>query len=395
MKQVTTTGSQNFSLRVLIVYTAAPDRGSEPGAGWGFLGASAKLSRHLGDNLLVILKQEDREVCEVQLRKEGKFDNLHFSAVGTLGGTLGRLAGGRIGYLIWRLSVIKKIRNISKEVSITSIHQATWGTALLPPAVPRNMREKLIWGPVAVPQLISPLAKTIIQPLIKSVAKMNARGVRLLIANNDFTKSVFGARGDRTVVLEPHIFAEKRRIRVSKVRKQICVVGLLVKRKRVDLAIRLLEHSRLGDFNLKIVGDGPQRSKLEKLVSELGLDNRISITGWLTHDEALNIIAESVLLIHPSEREGAGFVVGEAAAMGTRAISFQDSGAATVIRFSENGGEVVMRDENAIENLAETVLRLTTAQLRTVPSNRWSSRRFKYLLNSWWHFEPAEHPVQP
>jgi teichuronic acid biosynthesis glycosyltransferase TuaC len=76
---------------------------------------------------------------------------------------------------------------------------------------------------------------------------------------------------------------------------------------------------------LVVVGDGPERSRLEALARARGVDARF--VGRVPRDEALAWIGAADVLIHASEAEGLSTVVREAEALGTPVAVHVDRGA--------------------------------------------------------------------
>ena len=91
------------------------------------------------------------------------------------------------------------------------------------------------------------------------------------------------------------------------------VVARLVPAKRVD---RVIEHvaERRRDLALVVVGDGPERSRLEALARDRGVDAQF--TGLVRRPEALAWIGAADVLLHASEQEGCSTVLREADALG-------------------------------------------------------------------------------
>lgn len=94
-------------------------------------------------------------------------------------------------------------------------------------------------------------------------------------------------------------------------------VGRLVATKRVDWAIRHVARTRDVD-TLVVVGDGPERPRLEQLARALGVDARFM--GAVGRDQALAWIGAADALLHASTAEGLSTVVREAEALGTRVV---------------------------------------------------------------------------
>jgi glycosyltransferase involved in cell wall biosynthesis len=91
-------------------------------------------------------------------------------------------------------------------------------------------------------------------------------------------------------------------------------VGRLVTSKRVDRVIEHVARSRDVDA-LVVVGDGPERGRLEALARRRGVNARF--TGALPRDEALAWIRAAHVMLFASEEEGASTVLREAEALGT------------------------------------------------------------------------------
>jgi glycosyltransferase involved in cell wall biosynthesis len=99
-------------------------------------------------------------------------------------------------------------------------------------------------------------------------------------------------------------------------------VGRLVEYKRIDLLLRLWERVRpVVGGRLLIVGDGPERERLEQLAGP-----GVEFTGHVSESRKHELLCAAWLLLHPSALEGWGLVVTEAAARETPAIAFDVPG---------------------------------------------------------------------
>ncbi|MEV8015450.1 glycosyltransferase family 4 protein [Streptomyces sp. NPDC086554] len=99
-------------------------------------------------------------------------------------------------------------------------------------------------------------------------------------------------------------------------------MGRLVEYKRIDLLLRLWERVRpVTGGRLVIVGDGPERARLEQLAGP-GVEFR----GHVSEAEKHRLLCEAWLLLHPSAVEGWGLVVTEAATRFTPAVGFDVPG---------------------------------------------------------------------
>lgn len=75
------------------------------------------------------------------------------------------------------------------------------------------------------------------------------------------------------------------------------------------------------DLTAKIIGTGPLASALQNQIVDLGIKNNVELTGSIPYDETLIFIAQSRVLVHPSNFEGFGMIFIEAMASGTHFIS--------------------------------------------------------------------------
>jgi glycosyltransferase involved in cell wall biosynthesis len=106
-------------------------------------------------------------------------------------------------------------------------------------------------------------------------------------------------------------------------------MGRLIPLKCVDLLLRAFASARhQAPMRLWILGDGPERARLERLANDLGLregganDNGVAhFAGWLPQEACLEWLVEADSLVLPSVRECGGAVVLEAMALAKPVIA--------------------------------------------------------------------------
>ena len=88
--------------------------------------------------------------------------------------------------------------------------------------------------------------------------------------------------------------------------------------KGLDLLIKAFASylSKQGRGELWLIGDGPDRQKLEQLAIALNLGGRITFLGARYGEEKCNYLANMDVFVHPSHSEGSPTAVLEAAALG-------------------------------------------------------------------------------
>jgi glycosyltransferase involved in cell wall biosynthesis len=107
---------------------------------------------------------------------------------------------------------------------------------------------------------------------------------------------------------------------------------------------------RIPDLRCTILGDGPDFERTRDGVRELGLSGVVEMPGRVDHETVLRTIASATCLLHPSEREGYGVIVVEAASAGTPAILVQgeENAATELIEEGMNGFVAATADPDSI-----------------------------------------------
>src|SRR4029077_13770912 len=104
-----------------------------------------------------------------------------------------------------------------------------------------------------------------------------------------------------------------------------------------------------------VVGDGPERARLQQLVRSLGIEKAISFCGWLSHTEVLQHLRSADVFVFPSLRDNGAGVVFEA--LGTGAVPVvADFGGPGDIVHPGVGYKVPLTTENEIVAQMEKIL---------------------------------------
>ncbi|MCA9390491.1 glycosyltransferase [candidate division WWE3 bacterium] len=126
------------------------------------------------------------------------------------------------------------------------------------------------------------------------------------------------------------------------------IVSRLGEHKRVDLAIKAF--NRLG-WNLKIIGSGPERERLEAISGET-----IEFLGFVSDDDVVSYLQNCEGFIYPQE-EDFGITALEAQAAGKPVIAFRAGGATETVIENKTG---VFFDEQTEESLTAALKKSST-----------------------------------
>jgi len=159
------------------------------------------------------------------------------------------------------------------------------------------------------------------------------------------------------------IKADKNELRFRKIfgfsEKDIIVasVGRLVPIKNhnmfIDCASKF-KHYDKHPVKFVIVGDGELRSQLESYINQLGLNDFVTITGWVTN--MAQVYQEVDLLVLTSNNEGTPVTIIEANAMGIPVVATNVGGIPDIIINGENGFLVPPNDIESMSKMLKILI---------------------------------------
>ena len=133
-------------------------------------------------------------------------------------------------------------------------------------------------------------------------------------------------------------------------------VGGLVPRKACDLALRAAAPLlREDSARFTVIGDGPERCRLEQLVKSLGIEKAVSFTGTLKHAEVLKRMRCADVFVFPTLRDNGAGVVFEALATGAVPVVVDFGGPGDIVH-PEVGYKVPLTNEGDIVSQMEKIL---------------------------------------
>lgn len=131
----------------------------------------------------------------------------------------------------------------------------------------------------------------------------------------------------------------------------IITTSRLVKKNGVDDLIRALKFLP-ENFNLKIVGIGPDEAKLKKLVSDLELEARVLFVGFVSPGKIFEELATAAVFVRASRSEGLGNSFLEAMSVGLPVVGTPVGGIPDFLKEGETGW---FCEPNNPESIAEKI----------------------------------------
>ena len=150
-------------------------------------------------------------------------------------------------------------------------------------------------------------------------------------------------------------------VRSPRERLTFLFVGRLVPFKCPSIAVAAFGASPLlRRHRLLVVGDGPERNRLEEQIRSLGLESTVELAGWRSAAEVADLLRSADVFVFPSIREAGGGAVVEAMASGLPCVVADYGGPATLIT-PECGVKVPLTSrEGLIAGLARELERLAS-----------------------------------
>lgn len=160
----------------------------------------------------------------------------------------------------------------------------------------------------------------------------------------------------------------------------LLAVGRLQMQKDYPTLIRAFAQvRRRRRARLLILGEGKERPRLEGLIKELGLEQDVSLPGFVMNPYAY--MARASLFVLSSRWEGLPTVLIEALCCGTPVVSMDcPSGPREILRGGKYGPLVPVGDANALARAIETVLDGDTPR---PPSESWQPYELGIVVNQY------------
>lgn len=162
--------------------------------------------------------------------------------------------------------------------------------------------------------------------------------------------------------------------------QRLLFVGRLTDTKGVPLLLEVFDRllDQYPDLELRIVGDGPQRSTYEWRCRELSIDDRVDFVGDVAYQQMVDHYRESCIFVLPSRNEGLPRTVLEAMATATPVVTTALPQLKSIV---EGAGYTV--EEGSVKTFAESISHLLddedhcrelgeTGRKRVISENSWT-----------------------
>lgn len=168
----------------------------------------------------------------------------------------------------------------------------------------------------------------------------------------------------------------------------LCIsIGRLVARKGYEMLLSAWKDVR--DAHLIIIGDGPLKEKLEYMIADMGLSNRVHLLGFVSEEQKHALLKSSDMYVSAAQHEGFGIVFLEAMDAGLPIVAANDGGQKDFLEHGKNAMLVPPYDpikiaEAVQQLLANPSLRKQMGETNAADVQRYyighTSQRFERIL---------------
>jgi glycosyltransferase involved in cell wall biosynthesis len=368
-------------MRILVsAYACTPGRGSEQGVGWHRVRQLARFHE-----VWALTRVKNREPILAAMARE-PMPNVHW-----IYHDLPRWArfwkkkrrGVHLYYYLWQLTAYFRARALHRAVGFDQVHHVTFVNYWMPSFLVL-LPLPFVWGPVgggeAPPagfwRTLSTRGK--IYEVLRAIAqrigetdpflRLTARRADIALATTGDTAKRLKALGCRNVIVYSEAGLPQQDLDLlgaMSIRRsgsfRIVSLGDLLHLKGFELGLRAFARfqSRFPQSEYWIMGDGPERKRLESVAGELGVSQRVVFWGRIPRSEVLERLEQCDVLVHPSLHDSGGWVCLEAMAAG-RAVLCLDIGGPGLQVTSQTGIKIpattpeqaILEMANAMEQLA-------------------------------------------
>jgi glycosyltransferase involved in cell wall biosynthesis len=360
-------------------YACEPGKSSEPGVGWNWVRQIARFNE-----VWVVTRANNRPPIEAALAKD-PIPNVHFVYFDLPAWARFWKKRGynvRPYYYLWQLGVYFVVRKLHRHVVFELVHHVTFVNYWLPSFL-AILPVPFVLGPVGggesaprafwwsfssrgkIYELLRNLARSLGQ--LDPFVRLAARRATVALATTDQTAEKLKRLGCRSVCVFSQVavaadeicqFPDSPTYQANRFR--VVSVGRFLHWKGFELGVRAFARIRtqFPASEYWLIGDGPEKKKLEALRGKLGLAESVRFLGKMPRTEVLEKMAACDVLMNPSLHDSGSYVCAEAMVLGLPVICLDIGGPALQVT-EETGIKVVATSpEQVIADLATAMSQL-------------------------------------
>lgn len=378
--------------RVLVAaYACHPDMGSESGVGWAWV-------REIAASHPVTLLTGASTNSRLEETISGEGLDVEVIRIRTGFEWLSRDSRLRlVRYLSWVNQAGRRVRELEDSGRFAVGHHITFASCWLPSPLSWLRATPYVWGPVggatyppaklrkelaARGRFFELLRRCGCSVSGATLARKSAMRASLIVAGNRDARDATLRYGETIIETNaafdyssfPDVLAGKEE---GEAAFRAVYAGRLLGWKGLSIAIKSLGDPAVAHWSLEIFGAGPERSRLERMVADYGLRDRVVFRGNVDREVLLKSLQSSSVFLFPSMHDSGSWAVAEASAMGLRVMCFPLGGSAELA-----GPNAILLDPaNPVTSVIDA---LQAFEQGGVPYRRFDVGRIGNLCSGWY-----------
>lgn len=387
---------------LMSAYSCEPGQGSERGLGWDVVQTVAK-----NHEVWVLTRpDEGKEAIEVELARNPQLKNLHF-----LYFTLPIIGGAwkwgfglmQLHYYLWQIQAYFVARRLHRQVNFDVVHHVTF-VKYSRPSFLALLPIPFIWGPVGggefaprifwkefslsnkIHEIVRLLACWIFE--VDPFVRLTARRSNLVLATTEETALRLRKIGVKNVSVYSQLgltdreITEQSQLPISvDLTIRFISIGRLLHWKGFHLGLRAFACSALPETEYWIIGDGPERQRLQNLTKQLGISHQVKFLGSLPRKQISEKLRQCKVLVHPSLHDSGGGVCLEAMVAGLPVLCLDLGGPAVQVTEQTGFKIIAQTPEQVVQDLSEAMVCLAQNDQLRINQGLAGQKRVNKVFN--------------
>lgn len=385
---------------MISAYACEPNKGSEPGVGWNWV---LQMSKYY--ELWVLTRKSNEPDIQKFIEQNEEYKCIHFiyfdfpkwARFWKKG-----MRGVRTYYTLWQLCSNRIIRNTMEKNEIEIFHHLTYGNSLW--TVSKYGQKKFfVYGPVGgvdtIPKdfsknysfrnrTIELIRRIVVAMLPLNIGfKRRCKNADVILCKTKYMQNAVPKQYRDKAIIFTDVAVELQQMEkmqsTDNDKIEFLIVGKFDAWRGIDLAIEAITKlsKERDDIHLTIIGDGSDRSRLEKMVSKRNIDRFVTFTGTVDYQTYHNYIANCDVVLNPALKEGAVTVAFDAMSYGKPIVCVNTYG---YTNYFQDIAAMVERTNyvKTIDALTTEMRKLFDKDVRDSMGNKLQQRGLEYTWDA-------------
>ena len=221
----------------------------------------------------------------------------------------------------------------------------------------------------------------------KLLRKWSINSAEIVITPSDHLKSFVSGLGFRNKILKINNgvdITDIKRTKGHNVDINLLIISRLVIQKNINIVIEAMELLNNKNLKLSIIGDGGEFSKLESLIHDLNVQNRVQLLGKIENNRISQFLLTADIFIQASEYEGLPHSVLEAINYEVPILSTEVGGCKDLLNDGERGFIIPLPPDKEIiaENIIFIINNKDEATKRADAAKAFISKEYSFLVQA-------------